>query len=365
MSTEEIKTAATEQLWRIAETERIDQVDILLENGADINASNEHGMTALMRATASGQVRMVSVLLAHGADPNASRNDKFTPLLLASFFGHEEIVKILVEHGADTDATSRFKTSAQMWASCRNYFEVVDYLEQPKAPNKNQELLVSDNGPVATSDEDGIPVQPDRPVVADTDVIEPTHFEPTGAYITQPSASRARLKWSLVGFASALMFVFMVMLTDRAMIREDQLPPVTTQRPSTEVRIDPTHLTGSSTDENLVPLAVPTSEKLVIVPKENPLGTKPRELEPKPVTRAAVSSAEPRGTENLEQENRGTKVSLPEPSPEQARTTEPAPTPQSLPSRERTTVKPPAPATNQLLTGSKSSAPPGKVIRWP
>jgi hypothetical protein len=360
MSTEETKTAATEELWRIAETDRIDQVDTLVENGANINASNEHGMTALMRATASGRVRMVSVLLAHGADPNASRNDKFTPLLLASFFGHEEIVKILVEHGADTDATSRFKTSAQMWATCRNFFEVVDYLEQPRTPNRNEELLVCDNGPVATSDEENIPVQPDLPVVEDIDAIQPTHFEP----IPQP-ASRARLKWSLVGFGAALVLVLMVMLTDRAILREDQLPPVTTQGPSTEVRVDPTHLTDSSTDQNLVPPAVPTPEKLVIVPKENPLETKQQELEPKPVTRAAVSTAEPRVTENLEQETKGATVSLPEPSSEQARTTEPAPTPQPLPSRERTTVKPLAPASNQLLTGSKSSAPPGKVIRWP
>jgi hypothetical protein len=172
------------------------------------------------------------------------------------------------------------------------------------------------------------------------------------------------LKWSFVGFAAALVLVLMLMLTDRAMRREDDLPPVITQTPSTEVRVDTSLLTESS-NENLIPPANPTPEKLVIVPKENPLDRKERELEPKPVTRSDVSTAESRVPDNSEQENKATKVSLPEPSSEQARTTEPAPTPQPVPSRERTAVKPPAPASNQLLTGSKSSAAPGKVIRWP
>jgi|GEM_PF-671084 len=123
--------AATQALWSIAETNDANRVASLLADGADIDARNEHGMTALMRAASCGRIHMVRALLKHGADPNLSRNDKFTALVLAAFFGHEEIVKELVEHGADTGAATRFGTSARMWASSRTFAEVVNYLNKP------------------------------------------------------------------------------------------------------------------------------------------------------------------------------------------------------------------------------------------
>jgi len=73
-------------LWRLAETTDSDRLESILKSGAEINASNPHGVTALMRAVSLGNGKMVRALLAHGADPNSSRNDQFTPLLLAAFF---------------------------------------------------------------------------------------------------------------------------------------------------------------------------------------------------------------------------------------------------------------------------------------
>ena len=128
--------AATEALWRLAETDNTQQVESILASGVDINASNAHGTPALMQAVSHGRVRMVRVLLKHGADPNLSRNDKFTPLLLAAFFGHEEIVRILVEHGADIDAVTRFGTSAQMWAAARTFEDVVHCLDKPPTDSR-------------------------------------------------------------------------------------------------------------------------------------------------------------------------------------------------------------------------------------
>jgi len=77
--------AATQALWNIAETNDANRVEPILAEGADIDARNEHGMTALMRAASRGRIRMVRALLEHGADPNLSRNDKFTALMLAAF----------------------------------------------------------------------------------------------------------------------------------------------------------------------------------------------------------------------------------------------------------------------------------------
>src|SRR5690242_11460003 len=121
--------AATLELWRVAEDGDIDELAALLRRVPDINACNEHGMTALMRAAQNGRVKMVHALLEHGADANLKRNDKFTALALAAFFGHTEVVRTLMEHGADLQASTRGGTSPQMWATARTFNEVVDQLE--------------------------------------------------------------------------------------------------------------------------------------------------------------------------------------------------------------------------------------------
>lgn len=119
---------------RAAETGDTTLLADLLRQNIDVNATNVHGMTALMRAAAAGRIQMVQLLLEHGADPNISRNDGFTPLMLAAFFGHTDIVKILVQHGADTSAAARSGTSARMWAAARTCKDVLEYLQKPDKP---------------------------------------------------------------------------------------------------------------------------------------------------------------------------------------------------------------------------------------
>ena len=125
--------AATLELWRVAEDGDVEELGALLRRVPDINACNEHGMTALMRAAQNGRVKMVHALLEHGADANLKRNDKFTALALAAFFGHTEVVRTLMEHGADLQASTRGGTSPQMWATARTFNEVVDQLDKPVA----------------------------------------------------------------------------------------------------------------------------------------------------------------------------------------------------------------------------------------
>ena len=122
---------ATEELWCVADAGEVEKLERILERGVDVNACNEHGMTALMRAANQGHVQMVRALLRHGADPNVMRNDKFTALALAAFFGHTETVRVLIEHGAKSEVVTRFGTSPQMWAAARTYNEAARYIEKP------------------------------------------------------------------------------------------------------------------------------------------------------------------------------------------------------------------------------------------
>ena len=60
-------------------------VEVLLRNGADVNAKVANGWTSLHMASRKGNNAMVELLLTKGADVNAKRTDGGTPLHEASY----------------------------------------------------------------------------------------------------------------------------------------------------------------------------------------------------------------------------------------------------------------------------------------
>jgi ankyrin repeat protein len=81
----------------------VDAVRRLVERGADVNARNAFGATALVYA--AGNEAKVRVLLAHGADVNARTRQGRTPLMIAAACdGCSAVVSLLLEKGADAKA---------------------------------------------------------------------------------------------------------------------------------------------------------------------------------------------------------------------------------------------------------------------
>ncbi|MDK9706058.1 MAG: ankyrin repeat domain-containing protein [Desulforhopalus sp.] len=81
----------------------LEQVQRLLEKGANVNAKRDNGITALMGASLEGHTEIVEVLLAKGADVNAKNNilgSGYTACDYASRKDHQDIVKLLVRAGA-------------------------------------------------------------------------------------------------------------------------------------------------------------------------------------------------------------------------------------------------------------------------
>jgi ankyrin repeat protein len=78
-------------------------VELLLANGADVNAKDKGGWTALMWASERGYKGIVELLLEKGADVNAKNNNGWTALMIASFYGRKEVVELLIKYGADVD----------------------------------------------------------------------------------------------------------------------------------------------------------------------------------------------------------------------------------------------------------------------
>ena len=93
-------------LWQIAETDDKDLLERALARGADVNACNGSGLTALMVAAYHGRREMVSALLEHGADLNAVNSEGLTAAMLADDAGHEEIVRTLVALGVKKGRTA-------------------------------------------------------------------------------------------------------------------------------------------------------------------------------------------------------------------------------------------------------------------
>jgi len=76
-------------------------VRLALESGADVDARDRYGQTALMLAARNGHLASVRVLLEHGAELDSTAKYHLSALMLAVINAHLEIVQLLLDAGAD------------------------------------------------------------------------------------------------------------------------------------------------------------------------------------------------------------------------------------------------------------------------
>ena len=88
-------------LLHATEAGDVEQMATLLAQGADVEARNAHGWTALHIAAAGGDPAVVALLLQHGADVQAQSHIGTTPLDNASLRGgRKAVIDLLLAHGA-------------------------------------------------------------------------------------------------------------------------------------------------------------------------------------------------------------------------------------------------------------------------
>jgi len=138
----------------------VELIDLLINNGFDINAIDKHGQTALFLACFRKDSSLADYLLEKGADVNSGKktpiyaaasfssaslvaklidkganiNDqsspqKDTPLHYAATEGNIEVIKFLLEQGADTKLTNSLGRTALANASLKNNTEAVNLLK--------------------------------------------------------------------------------------------------------------------------------------------------------------------------------------------------------------------------------------------
>ncbi len=102
---------------------------LLIANGADVNAKNYFGWTSLHEAAGVGHGKICLLLIEKGADVNARADGGWTPLQDSAMKGHTEVVKILLDNGAMVNAKVYGKTPLD-WADERKKKETADLLRK-------------------------------------------------------------------------------------------------------------------------------------------------------------------------------------------------------------------------------------------
>ena len=79
--------------------------ELLLQNGAKVNAKGKKEVTPLHLAAQKGHYEVAELLLQNGAKVNAKKEfEKYTPLHEAIRLNHSKVVELLLENGADVNA---------------------------------------------------------------------------------------------------------------------------------------------------------------------------------------------------------------------------------------------------------------------
>jgi ankyrin repeat protein len=81
---------------------------LLIDNGADVSATDKHGQTPLHLASWQGHEGVAQLLIDRGADFSATDQYGHTPLHVASWTGREGVARLLIDRGADFSATEKY-----------------------------------------------------------------------------------------------------------------------------------------------------------------------------------------------------------------------------------------------------------------
>ena len=116
------------ELMRAAQRGDLGEVQALIDAGADVNAADHVGMTALLYAADWGHDGIMRALMAAGADIHAADRYGVTALMLAVNGNSAAAMQCVLEHRVDVNARDAAGRTALMYALDKDALYAVDAL---------------------------------------------------------------------------------------------------------------------------------------------------------------------------------------------------------------------------------------------
>ncbi|KAL9070376.1 MAG: hypothetical protein Q9161_004935 [Pseudevernia consocians] len=118
----------------------------LLDHGADVNAVNFQGKSALHLSIMKGRLLLTQLLLERGADVTLKDGHRAAPLTLASGFGDEEVTRILLKYDLQRQVQRGFLDDSLRIAALNGRLSLLEILlpnstEQPSPDPAGRSLL--------------------------------------------------------------------------------------------------------------------------------------------------------------------------------------------------------------------------------
>ncbi|XP_039267948.2 ankyrin repeat and MYND domain-containing protein 2-like isoform X1 [Styela clava] len=128
---------------------------LITEEKVPTNIMDEHDMSPLLQASYRGHLEIAEILLQNGADVNATSHTNFyTPLMMAAISGKQETVKLLLDAGASVTKLNSIEKTASDLAGfvgqhevstlIRNYL-TLDRLEPYFTPQGDQPARITES----------------------------------------------------------------------------------------------------------------------------------------------------------------------------------------------------------------------------
>lgn len=112
---------------------KIATVKSLLDEGADINAEDDHGVSVLDYAIIDNRLDVAKLLIKRGANINSKDHTGSTILFYAIYFGKIDIARFLIENGIDVNMKDNDGYTALDLAKIKGFKDFVQILKKAGA----------------------------------------------------------------------------------------------------------------------------------------------------------------------------------------------------------------------------------------
>ncbi|XP_046669400.1 ankyrin repeat, SAM and basic leucine zipper domain-containing protein 1-like [Homalodisca vitripennis] len=114
------------------EEELLKCLDLLLKNGATVDATDRNATTALMYASSSGHIDLVRRLIEDKCDVNIQDTEGWSALFHAVAEGHEKVVQVLLEGKARLDLIDIRRRTAFQLALQKGFDDIAKLVSSKK-----------------------------------------------------------------------------------------------------------------------------------------------------------------------------------------------------------------------------------------